>query len=170
MKQSKSDIETFYKNPDPWGYKKNEEDRKRKQILLKHLKDFAPKEGFEFALDIGAGEGWITKDLPAKNIHAIEISDEAAKRFPKKVKRVEAPTQKYDLIIATGVMYRHYEYEKFLLWINSKVKPGGIVLLSNIRQWEVPEVQTNIRHKLVKTDVYKYREYEQKLRVYEAIS
>ena len=87
--QSKDEIEKEYQTPDPWGFQTHPDDAARKQIILNALTLGANKPmRFKRALDIGAGEGWITKDLPADEIFGFEISDTAASRFPANVKRV----------------------------------------------------------------------------------
>jgi 2-polyprenyl-3-methyl-5-hydroxy-6-metoxy-1,4-benzoquinol methylase len=159
--QTKTEIENWYKGKDPWGYENNPEDAKRKAMILATLAGLGRK--FHRALDIGAGEGFITRDLPADGLFAIEWSDTAAKRLPASVGRIGAPEGKYDLIVATGVLYPQYDYLQILKWI--KESASGIVLLSNIKSWEVPEVS------MLGTPIYEceypYREYTQKLRVYD---
>src|SRR5690606_19701810 len=86
--QTKESLENWYKFLDPWNYQNTPDDLKRKEIILKHI------EPCDTILDIGAGEGWITKDLPANEIYAIELSDIAASRFPKNVIRVSEPTDR----------------------------------------------------------------------------
>lgn len=159
-KQLKEDIETWYLRQDPWEYENNPEDIRRKHLILSALN----KRMFKRALDIGCGEGWITKDLPAGEIHGIEISDNASLRFPPNVKRVTEPEGMYDLVIATGVMYEHYDYKKFLKWIREHA--SGIVVLCNIKEWEVPidlSGDPDIR-------VFPYRNFTQRLRVYDLTS
>lgn len=156
--QSKNELEQWYQKTDPWGYLTNTEDSKRKQLILSRLKGRYKK-----ALDIGCGEGFITTDLPADEIHGLEISDLAASRFPTNVKRVFEPDGKYDLIVATGVMYKQYDYQKMIDWI--KKHATGTVLLSNIKSWEMPEVHTI--GKQIYEEEYSYREYTQKLRIYD---
>src|SRR3990172_9100655 len=97
--QDKSSLDNFYQNEDPWGYKTNSEDAKRKQIIIDTLKKYGT---FSKAIDVGAGEGWITADLPASEFFGFEISDVAASRFPANVNRVTEYGQ-YDLITACGV-------------------------------------------------------------------
>lgn len=130
----------------------------RKEKILSHL-----KKKYKRALDIGAGEGFITKDLPAKEIYAYEISDNASERLPKNVKRILKPDGKYDLIIATGVLYPQYNAKEILDII--KTHASGTILLSNIADWEVKDVEELGVPLLV--EEYPYREYTQRLRIYE---
>lgn len=156
--QSKQDIEEWYKKEDPWGYEDNGDDRDRKQYILDALSPYAP---FKRALDIGAGEGFITKDLPANKIEAIELSETAAKRIPSSVKVVKEPSGKYDLIVLTGVLYDHYDREKMLEW--AKDHCNGIILTCNIEDWEINPLPND---KLVHHYTFPYRTYTQSLKVY----
>lgn len=154
--QSKKELENWYTDTDPWKYQTNKDDEFRRQKILD-----ACGGTYERALDIGAGEGWITKDLPAKEIHAIELSDVASSRFPNNVTRVDEPKGKYDLIIATGVLYQQYDWKRIHKWIeDSAVKR---VVTCNIQDWEIPLLMGKEIH----TEAFPYRDYTQKLRVYD---
>lgn len=156
--QSKPEIEEWYKDRDPWGYETNPEDLKRKEVIL----GFLSGKGFERALDIGAGEGFITGDLPASELHAIEWSDIAAGRLPAHVKRIYAPKGKYDLVVATGVLYGQYDWQQITKWILSAA--SGLVLTSNIKSWEINKLP---RERLLKELEFPYREYIQHLCLYD---
>lgn len=153
--QSKKELDKWYSAQDPWQYENNPHDIYRKEKILTLIAG-----DYRRALDIGAGEGWITKDLPAKEIHAIEISDVAASRFPKNVTRVSEPWGKYDLIIATGVFYDQYDYKQMHQWIISHA--SGKVLTSNIKAWEHP-----LPAKPYYEEDYEYRNYTQHLCLYD---
>lgn len=157
MTQSKEELEVFYKEPDPWGYTTNPEDIRRKKTILDNLQGTYKK-----ALDLGCGEGWITKDLPAEEIYGYDISDYATSRFPKNVKKWDQ-TGKFDLVLATGVLYKHYSWEWFLTTI--KNVSCGTVLLCNIAEWEVPEVER--LGTPVKVIEFPYREYTERIRIYD---
>ncbi len=154
--QTKREIEDFYKKRDPWGYTNNAEDKFRKETILEHL----PKR-YKRALDIGAGEGWITKDLPARYIHAIEWSDTAAERLPDNIKRVKEPEGEYDLMITTGTLYPQYDHEQILNWLN---ECKGTILTCNIQSWEV---DTSILGEPTTQINFGYRGYTQHLCVYD---
>lgn len=137
--QPKDEIEKAYEKPDPWGFQTNPADKERKRIILQTLSESMPSYGkFNKALDLGAGEGWITKDLPAHTRHAFEISSNAKARLPEGVTGVENPTGFYDLVIATGVLYGHYDYRTFF----ERIERHAIltVLTCNIKAWERPEM------------------------------
>ena len=151
--QSKSDLEKWHKTEDAWGYKTNLDDAERKKIILSFL------GSYERAIDIGAGEGWITQDLPAKNIFAIELSDNASSRFPVNVERIEKPEGKYDLVITTGTLYEQYDREQIMSWI--KESASGHVLIAGIKDW-LPELPEPTVYK-----EFKYRNYTQVIYFYE---
>lgn len=151
--QTKDELEKWHSKPDAWGYETNPDDSKRKEAILSMLNTYNK------ALDIGAGEGWITKDLPADEIHAVEISDNAAARFPNNVKRVKEPEGYYDLVITTGTLYKQYDRQ----WILDLIKSHATyhILIAGIKNW-LPE--------LPKPDKYlefPYREYTQVIYFYE---
>lgn len=156
--QTKEQLEEFYKTADPWGYKVNHFDKQRKDILLKELEEYGT---FEKAIDIGAGEGWITTDLPAKTIHGYEISDEAAARFPDNVKRVKSPRGKYDLVVVTGVLYKEYDYEEITKLVERLA--SKVVIAINIKDLEI----NNINLPVKKEYDFPYREYTEHLVIYE---
>lgn len=155
--QPKEEIEKWYETPDAWGYQTNPHDIARKQRILGHL-----TKKYTRALDIGGGEGWISKDLPADTIEVYEISDNAKQRLPQGVLGITEPTGKYDLIIATGVLYKHYNHQHFLDII--KKHGNGTVLLSNIKDWLVDTTELGSP---IYEEEYPYREYTQKLQIYD---
>lgn len=155
--QSKEELEEWWTTPDAWGYQTHPDDQIRKDKILKALKPHK----FLRALDIGCGEGWITKSLPAKSIYGIEISDNASNRVPKKVKMIESPKGQYDLVIATGVLYEQYPFQNFLTWIRTHA--SHTVLTCNIKDWEKNDLDEK---KQIYYEEFPYREYVQALRVY----
>lgn len=158
--ETKDQLDNFYNRVDPWGFQTNPEDHNRKRIILEVLESFG---FFRNALDIGAGEGWITKDLPAEEIYAIEASEKAKSRLPENVIAIDEPEGKYDLILATGVLYQHYDCQRFLEIIRNHA--GGIVLTCNIADWEHPDVKT-LPFTQMDEQRFPYREYTQQLRIF----
>ena len=156
--QSKEEIEKEAEIEDHWGYETNEWDTFRKNKILSLLKEY------NRALDIGAHEGFITRDLPTKEIHAYELSDNAAKRLPEGILRVTEPIGKYDLVLATGVLYRHYDWRKMLDMVKSH--SSGTIVIAGIKGWlvdEIKELGTPVHF-----EEFKYREYTQQLYVFTA--
>lgn len=130
-KSTKAQLERMYKHIDPWGYKTNPDDAKRKSIILKVLEGHI----FDKALDIGCGEGFITTDLPAKEIYGYDISEIATSRLPENVKYMYPIVGQFDLVIATGVLYRQYDYVDIINTINEVA--NGVILTCNIASWEL---------------------------------
>ncbi len=158
---TREELERNYDIEDPWGYQSHPDDEYRKNLILQTL---APKR-FKRALDICCGEGWITKDLPAAEIHGFEASDQAASRFPPNVKRVHNIHGYYDLIVLTGALYANYNWEDFINIINQHA--SQTVLLCNIKDREVSEAIERLRYKAMLVNrEFQYREFTQKLRLF----
>lgn len=165
------EIEFHYKNPDPWGYKTNPDDQFRKDKICDTLRE--KYQGFSRALDIGAGEGWITIGLPAAELHGYELSKQARSRMPFGVTPKgpdDPPDGKYDLVVTTGTLYGHYDCRTFFKLI--KEHSSNIILFCNIAAWEHPEVhqRTNelsfLAGKEIHAEQFKYREFIQQLRIF----
>lgn len=129
-------LEEKYETPDPWGYQTHPDDLERKRHILAAIEEIAPAYSFGRALDIGAGEGWITGDLPALCKYAIEVSDSAASRLPDGVIRIDEPEGVYDLVLAAGVLYPHYDVGQFHEWIVEYAT--GVIVTCNLDDSEVP--------------------------------
>jgi SAM-dependent methyltransferase len=160
--QPLSEIEKSYQTPDPWCYKSNPEDQKRKSYILHILDLFSP---FNRALDIGCGEGWITEHLRAAELWGYEISDTAASRFPFSVKRANPPEGKFELVVATGVLYGHYNWKLFTNLINKHA--SRIILTSNIKSWELDEAVRSIPGKEILKIEFPYNEHKQRMRIFD---
>tara|TARA_R100001509_G_C4863855_1_gene214356 strand:- start:649 stop:1143 length:495 start_codon:yes stop_codon:yes gene_type:complete len=161
--QTKEELEEWYGTSDPWDYQTNSDDIYRKKFYLTVLEDVGP--AFAQALDIGAGEGWITKDLPSDTKHAFEISDEAAGRLPEGVERVQQITHKYDLVLATGVLYEQYDHALVNRIIHgaSSQTHGTKIMIAGIKGWLKPYgFGRRIRHFEIP-----YREYTHVVDVWE---
>jgi hypothetical protein len=157
MKQTKEQLETFYQNPDPWGYQSNSEDWKRRDILVAVCEKYGT---YDTALDVGAGEGWLSQYLPAKTVYGYEISDTASSRSPSNVTRETNPSGVYDLITACGVLYVEYEAEALKELIEKHA--GKIVVTINIKNLETVKLDLPI---LEEFD-FPYRDYIEHVVVY----
>lgn len=155
--QVKEALEYFYRKEDPWGYKNNKDDKARKEKIIKAC----GKKKFKRALDIGAGEGWITGNLPAKKIYGYEISDNASSRFPDNVKKVKKIFGKYDLILASGVLYEECGCKELIEIINKHA--SGTVVTCNIKGREISEGLKKPKEE----SEFPYRGYTEVLRVYD---
>ncbi len=161
MGQTKEELEEWYSGKDPWAYEATPDDAWRKQVIVHTANLFGP---YARALDIGAGHGWITKDLPASTRHALELSDNAAASMAPFVTRVLVPDGVYDLVIATGVLYAQYDWAEMVSDINKAA--CKIVLTCNIKAWELPAAISGIPGRQVFETEFPYRTYIQKLRVF----
>ena len=158
MKQTKQDLEDWYKISDPWSYESTHDDIVRKDRILSIL------DSYDNALDIGCGEGFVTKDIPAKNIFGLDISDNAALRLPPNVKRVIVPEMKYDLVMSTGTLYKQYDHETISKWI--KEHSNRHVLVGGIKDWIIWSDFGNIVNEIE----FKYRQYTHIIRLYEVVA
>ena len=154
-------LEKKYRTEDPWGYQTNPEDFKRKALILSALESLGIK--FEKALDIGCGEGWITKDLPAEKIYGFDLSKTAMSRLPENIIRLNRIKGKYDLVIVTGVLYKGYN----CAWIFKQIKrtSAHILLICNIKHREKHIFKNPIYETL-----FKYRQYTERLAIYDLSS
>ena len=163
--QSKEELESFYEQSDPWSYQTTADDVWRKNFYVTALAaNPNPPYSTLFgrALDVGAGEGFITTDLPAIVTHGMEISDVAASRFPPNVKRVMEPEGKYDLVISTGTLYTQYNHE-FIY--NTIMKAAcKTIAIGGIKDWLTYDYDFG---KLVREFEFPYRSFTSCLRIYE---
>jgi len=173
MIQTADDLEKWYKKKDPWGYEDSPEDIKRKSILLSEI----PKRKYKNVLDIGCGQGFITRDLPGKKITGVDISKKAIKQAQayanKRVKFKQASIfkltkifkEKFDLILITGVLYPQYignSHNLVYSIIDKLLADSGILITVHIDSWykaKFPYLQ------LVEY-FYNYREFTHRLEVY----
>ena len=151
-----------YKKEDPWNYKSNPEDIKRKDWIIGLAKKFCPDHRYKKALDIEAGEGWITTDLPAEEIYGYDVSDIAMSRFPSNIKPLHNVKGRFDLIIATGVLYESYGYK----WIIDKINKCAscVAITCNIKKLEYGI--DRLQGKQVFCDEFSYRNYVEIIRVF----
>jgi len=156
--QSKQELEDWYSEPDRWGYFQNHFDGIRLKQILKLLN--WGKKRYARAIDIGCGEGFITKHLPADEIHGLDLSDNALKRLPPSVHAVTAPVGKYDLVISTGTLYKQYDHEAIYKLIMECA--SEYILVGGIEDWLI---DYNFKSKVQMT-TFPYRDYTQKLTLY----
>ncbi len=159
MKQPIAEIEAWYTKQDPWNYEQTQDDQIRKEKIIAKLSEY-PR--FQRALDIGGGEGWISKDLPAKSIEVYEVSENARKRLPEGILGTTEAIGDYDLVVATGVLYQHYHFEEMLEII--KKHATKVILIAGIKDWLVDTTQLG---SLVYEEEFPYREYTQVIKIYE---
>ena len=158
--QTQQELEDWYQNEDPWGYKSNEDDRRRlKQILF--TLGWGPKV-YSRALDVGCGEGFVTSQLPAFEIHGLDISLKAMTRLPPNVKAVTKPEGKYDLVISTGTLYKQYDHERIYQIIMQAA--SKYILIAGIESWLI---NYNFGKELYRNAIQYRQEYNQLITLYE---
>lgn len=175
--QPLQELEQWYDKYDPWDYETDFEDQKRKDILLAEL----PQKDYQNVLDIGAGHGFVTRDLPGKNIIGLDISKKAveygnadAKKMNKKhLKYVvgdlfnidKVVTTQFDLILITGVLYPQYIGKSNTLVyhkIDQILAQDGILVTVHIDDWYT----SRFPYLQLQDYYYSYRNFTHKLEVY----
>lgn len=157
--QTKMELEQWYSITDPWGYRNNPHDNVRKFNISKMLLD--TNYQYQRAIDIGCGEGYITSGLPALELHGMDLSNNALNRLPENVKPVAAPEGKYDLVVSTGTLYSQYDHESIAKLIRDCATKH--VLIGGIKEW----LLNYSFGKVIAEIQFPYREYIQKLTLYE---
>ena len=173
MIQKVEELEKWYRKKDPWGYEQSPEDKKRKEILLSEI----PDRHYKRILDIGCGNGFITRDLPGENIVGIDISKRAILRAKKnRQNRIQYKIgsifdlshlihDKYDLVVITGVLYPNYiGYSLNLIYelIDEVISDNGILVSVHIDQW----YKARFPYLLLTQYFYNYKEYTHRLEIY----
>lgn len=173
MIQKKEELEQWHNYEDPWGYNSNADDLVRKDILLNEIPDIEYKK----VLDIGCGQGFITRDLPGKIVYGVDISQSAID-FANKITNDRVQFKqgsifeidklfeiKFDLIIITGVLYSQYigkSSSLIYLLIDKILEDDGILISVHINEW----YSSQFPYLKVKQLYYDYREYTHNLEIY----
>jgi len=180
MIQTQSELDQWYDQDDPWDYENSLEDRKRKDILLHEI----PEKAYLQTLDIGAGHGFITRDLPGKEVIGVDLAKKAIQQAkkarwnkPTKEKKFEfyvadlfqmpkeVLTKKFDLIVITGVLYPQYIGESHTLVyhiIDQLLNPNGILVSVHISEW----YKARFPYLMLKEYHYPFLTYTHQLEVY----
>lgn len=173
MIQHKEELDKFHTKEDPWGYNENRDDSNRKAILLGEL----PKRHYKNVLDIGCGQGFITKDLPGDMVYGVDISQTAVD-FANKIATDRLQFRqgsifdidklfdvKFDLIVITGVLYPQYidkSSNLIYLLLDSILAQGGILVSVHIDEWYTSQFP----YLKIKQSYYDYRQYTHNLEIY----
>ncbi|MBW4561185.1 MAG: class I SAM-dependent methyltransferase [Mojavia pulchra JT2-VF2] len=173
MLQPLKDLEIFYQQDDPWQYENTPDDKKRKEIILSEI----PNKDYKNVLDIGCGHGFITRDLPGKNILGVDISSnaiiQAKKHETTNLKFIQSSifdipkktSVKFDLIIITGVLYPQYigsSHNLIYLIIDQLIVDNGILICCHIDDW----YRTRFSYLMLEYYLFEYRQYTQRLEIY----
>lgn len=144
--QKLEDLENWHKAKDPWGYELNKDDALRKSMLLSEL----PSRSYQRVLDIGCGQGFITRDLPGQEIVGVDVSVEAIRQAGRHAndrirfiqasifdlpERISGP---FDLIVVTGVLYHQYigrALSAVYRNVSTLLANEGLLLSAHIDEW-----------------------------------
>jgi 2-polyprenyl-3-methyl-5-hydroxy-6-metoxy-1,4-benzoquinol methylase len=173
--QSRDELERVYTSPDPWGYSGNKDDVIRRSRLLSVL----PKRHYERVLDIGCGDGFVTRQLPGDSIVGIDLSANAiafanspadSRIKYQQMSFFDLPhagwAHSFDLIVITGVLYPQYIGEGNRLAtviVDELLKDGGHLVTAHIFEW----YRLRFPYTALVREYYGYREYTHVLEVYE---
>ncbi len=173
MIQKKEELDKWHDKEDPWRYNENKDDAIRKDILLQEI----PSRNYKNVLDIGCGQGFITKDLPGEKVYGVDISQRAIE-FANKMQNENLIfkqgsifeidklfTIKFDLIIITGVLYPQYigkSSSLIYLLLDKILKKNGVLISVHINEW----YNSQFPYLKVKHTYYDYRDYIHNLEIY----
>jgi SAM-dependent methyltransferase len=172
--QSLDELEDWHRKNDPWGYESNKDDVLRKAILLSEL----PQRSYQRVLDVGCGQGFVTRDLPGNEIIGVDVSSEAIRKATtlyasERIRFTEAsifdfPEQisgSFDLIVVTGVLYPQYIGRALSIVyrnVNRLLADDGVLLSVHIDEW----YQARFPLLRLREHFYPYREYTHRLELY----
>ena len=166
-------FDEFHLTDDPWDYEKNKDDIQRRNILLEKLENYT----FINALDIGCGQGFITRYIPSRNITGVDISNNAVKHAKRKNQNkninfkkssifdLSTHSFKYDLIIINGLLYKSYvgnSKNLIYLIIDKLLESNGILISCHIIDWS----RIVFPYFLIDEEIYQYRQFYHHLQVY----
>lgn len=173
MIQDPRSLEAWHEAADPWGYETHPDDRLRKSRLLAEL----PGRDYRRTLDIGCGQGFITRDLPGREVVGVDVSAEAIRQAQAhasaRLRFVQAslfdlPARlegRFDLVVITGVLYPQYVGHALTCAyriVDRLLEPGGLLVSVHIDAW----YQARFPLLKLRDHFYAYREYTHRLEVY----
>ena len=171
--QGAAALDAFYATEDPWGYYINPEDAKRRAVLLAEL----PRRDYGTVLEVGCGNGFITRALPGERVLGVDISERAiryARRHADERVSFEAcdlfqldpeVIGSFDLVVVAGVLYPQYVGTATALarlLIDRLLAREGVLASVHIEAW----YRTRFPYLLAKQVTYPYREYSHLLEIY----
>lgn len=174
MIQSKSELDSWHSTEDPWGYENNRDDLMRKRVLLSEI----PEREYRSVLDIGCGQGFITREIEGRSVLGVDISPEAikfAEQFANDRVQFRACDlfyidellrgRQFDLIVITGVLYPQYIGKAHSLVyeiIDQLLEDNGILISVHVDEW----YSARFPYPILKEFCYSYRTYYHRLEVY----
>ena len=173
MIQPIEDLESWHNTEDPWDYKSNKDDAIRLDVLMSEL----PNRKYKNVLDIGCGQGFITRQIIANKVTGVDISHSAIsyakKDCPEHVNFIQGSifeidqlfTTKFDLILITGVLYKQYIGDAsnlIYILVNRVLEEKGHLVSVHINEWNI----CKFPYLKIKEILYPYRDYNHKLEIY----
>jgi SAM-dependent methyltransferase len=166
-------LEAWHESADPWQYESHPDDAKRRDILLSEL----PRADYPRVLDIGCGQGFVTRMLPGRSVLGIDVSAGAiahAKAFADErldfleCGLLEAPRKldrQFELVVITGVLYPQYignSLQVVYRIVDRLLAPGGVLASVHIDAW----YRARFPYLMLREHRYPYREYVHRLEIY----
>lgn len=171
--QSAETLDNWYRIDDPWNYESHPDDALRKNTLLAEL----PSRQYQRVLDIGCGQGFITRDLPGIEVIGVDISAKAIAQAQRHASprlhfvqgaifdlssKVQGP---FDLILVTGVLYPQYIGHALTTVyrdLTALLGEDGLLMSVHIDDW----CQARFPMLRIREHFYPYREYLHRLELY----
>jgi 2-polyprenyl-3-methyl-5-hydroxy-6-metoxy-1,4-benzoquinol methylase len=173
-----AELDQKYSEADPWKYQGTRDDEFRRARLLAAL----PARRYERTLDIGCGDGYVTFELPGREVVGTDLSlratalasERAAAREDAGRFRFEAldvfqvtPQRvgRFDLVVVTGVLYPQYigsAWSAVRRLLDDVLKPGGLLAMCHIQEW----TRQPLPYARVYQSWYPYRGYTHVLEVF----
>lgn len=171
---TKDSLEQLYSKKDPFEYETTADDNVRKIKLSEALSNCF----FRKALDIGCGDGFITRDLPAREIVAFDLSENAIEQARERQLRnvffeahnifdfpFKSQKERFDLLIVTGLLYPKWignRMDEINGMLDHWAQEDATIVSCHIEDWG-PE---DLEFRKISETTYPYREFQHKLQVY----
>lgn len=173
-----AELDRKYVEADPWKYEGARDDAFRRARLLAAL----PTRRYERTLDIGCGDGFVTFELPGREVVGTDLSSRAtalareraalrkdAERFRFEALDVFEITPerlgRFDLVVVTGVLYPQYignAWTAIRRLLDTVLVPGGLLAMCHIQEW----TRQPVPYARVHQSWYAYRGYTHALEVF----
>jgi SAM-dependent methyltransferase len=173
--QSKEELDGFYTERDPWGYRSNKDDAMRRARLLSVI----PRKQYCRVLEIGCGDGFVTSQLPGDAVIGIDLSRRAieyargqadVRTTFRQMSLFDLPyagwRNTFDLIVIAGMLYPQFIGEGarlVTLIVDDLLLPGGHLITAHIFEW----YRLRFPYTTLSRQYYRYREYSHVLEAYQ---
>ena len=148
------------------------------------LRAALPRLDYERALDIGCGNGFVTVELPGREIVGVDLSERAVEYARERVKSTPGRTFRFearslfdlrpeelggtfDLIVITGVLYPQYIGGGFSVVaeiLHRLASPRAIIASVHIDEWNAHRLPLTT----LSIGVEPYREFFHRLEIFQA--